>query len=85
MVCDAYLLVLQIYASSFGAGQWGGTALLFSVLHSLRRHSMHQGSKISQSLILIDDLSSVCWEKENERNSQGTFFPTNGHTLLAVL
>jgi hypothetical protein len=28
-----------------------------------------------QSLILIDALSSACWEKKKERNGWGTFFP----------
>jgi hypothetical protein len=40
---------------------------------------------MSQSLILIDVLSSVVGrEKEKKREKLGFFFPSAGHTLLAV-
>jgi hypothetical protein len=40
-----------------------------------------------QSLILIDSLSSACWEKKKERNFWGPFFLglEAGHALLAML
>jgi hypothetical protein len=56
---------------------------LFSAWHGVRRLYMGQGSRMLQSLILIDALFSACWEKK-ERNSEGAFFPKAGHTLLAV-
>jgi hypothetical protein len=39
MVCDAHLFILQIHASSFRASQQGEMALLFLVLHGIRRLS----------------------------------------------
>jgi hypothetical protein len=67
MVCDAHLFILQIHASSFGASKWGEMAPLFSVQCGKGRLSMGYVSRISQTLILIDALSSAYWKKEKER------------------
>jgi hypothetical protein len=56
MVHDGHLFVLQFYASNFGAGWQGEMACFFQweAFHGL-------GTRMSQSLILIDALSSACW------------------------
>jgi hypothetical protein len=48
MVCDAYLFILKIHASRFGAGGQEEMAPLFSVCHITGRLSMGQGSRISE-------------------------------------
>jgi hypothetical protein len=44
---------------------------------------------MSQSLILIDGLSSSCWDKKRKRKrkgemARGAFIPRAGHPLLVV-
>jgi hypothetical protein len=62
--------------------------LLFSVWCSIVRLSMVWGFRMSQSLILIDALSSACWEKKKikKREVAGAYFLglEARHTLLAV-
>jgi hypothetical protein len=75
MVHDVHLFILHIHANSFGAGWQGEMELLFSVWHCVGRLSTDYGSRILQSFILIDALSSACWKKKKrERNRQGAFF-----------
>jgi hypothetical protein len=61
MVCVVHLLILQVYPSSFGTGQWGRNGVL---LFSRETLPGQQGigklsNRMSQSLILIDALSSA--------------------------
>jgi hypothetical protein len=79
VVHDAHLFFLQIHASSFAAGWQGEVAPLLLVQHSVG--GLGYGSRMLQNLILIDALSSACWEKKRkkkdkkERNDWGTIFP----------
>jgi hypothetical protein len=68
MVHDAHLFILQIHSSSFGTGQWGesGTTIL-----SMKWHM--EGSRMLQSLILINALSSAFWEEKKQQRD--FFFP----------
>jgi hypothetical protein len=50
--------------------------------YSVEKLSMGLGSKMSQSSILIDALSSACWEKKEKQ--PGAFFPRVGQASLAV-
>jgi hypothetical protein len=61
-------------------------ALLFSAQCGIRRLFMasHLVSKMSQSLILIDALTSACWERKKKREMVSSFFPRARHALLAV-
>jgi hypothetical protein len=85
LVCNAHLFFLQFHASSFEASWQGEIGLLFSVLCKIGRLSMGWGYRMSQSLILIDALSSACWgkktqekkKKQRERNHQGAFIFQN--------
>jgi hypothetical protein len=74
VVHDASLFVLQIHASCFGAGQGVEMVPLFSVQCGVGRFSMSWGSRISQSLILIDTLSSVVGRKKESEMAR-VFFP----------
>jgi hypothetical protein len=49
--------------------------LLFSMQHSIGRLFTGEGSRMWQSLILIDALSSACWEEKKKKHSQGLFPP----------
>jgi hypothetical protein len=60
VVCDAYLFLLQFHTGGFVSSCQGEMALLFSVWHGLGRLSSDKRSRMSQSLILIDALSSTC-------------------------
>jgi hypothetical protein len=66
VVHDAHLFILQFHASNFGAGGQGEMGYFFSVCHGIGRLSMGLGSRMSQSLILFDALSSACWEKNKK-------------------
>jgi hypothetical protein len=48
----------------------GRNGTLFSVLCSIGRLSMGKGSRMLQSLILIDALSSACWENKKPKNRE---------------
>jgi hypothetical protein len=91
VVHDAHLFVLQIHASNFETSWWGEMVWLREAFHRLGI----QDSRMSQSLILIDALSSACWgkkrkgEKEKKKKQEkdgGHFsFPRAGHALLAMM
>jgi hypothetical protein len=49
-------------------------ASLFSIQCSVGRLSKGYGSRILQSLILIDALPSACWEKEKKETARVFFF-----------
>jgi hypothetical protein len=83
MVHDAHLFILQIHASCFGAGWQGEMVLFFSVRNGIGRFSMGQRSRMSQSSIMIDALSSACWEKEE--NSLQVFFFSPGWDIPCLL
>jgi hypothetical protein len=53
--------------------------------HNIGRLPLGKASRMLQSSILIDALSSACWEKKNKDKQTGGFFLRAGHTLLAVL
>jgi hypothetical protein len=48
----------------------GRNGPLFSVWHGLGKLSMGYGSRMLQSLILIDVLSSACWEKKKKKRKE---------------
>jgi hypothetical protein len=85
MVHYAHLFILQIHASSFGVGQQG-EKLLFLLQHSIRKLSMGSGSRMVQSLILIDAMSSADWRKTKKEKDKYPefFFPSAGEALLTV-
>jgi hypothetical protein len=56
--------------------------LLFSAQCGIKRFSTGEGSRMWQSLILVDELSSACWERK--RGGAGDFFPGAGHIFLDV-
>jgi hypothetical protein len=72
LVCNAHLFFLQFHASSFEASWQGEIGLLFSVLCKIGRLSMGWGYRMSQSLILIDALSSACWGKKTQEKKKKT-------------
>jgi hypothetical protein len=83
MVCDAHLFFynfMQATLEPAGREKW----CPFSMWHGVGRLSM------GPELILIDALSSACWEKEKKKRSrssqEGAFFPgpEARHALLAV-
>jgi hypothetical protein len=86
VVHDAHLFFLQIHASSFAAGWQGEVAPLLLVQHSVG--GLGYGSRMLQNLILIDALSSACWEKKRKkkktkkREMTGGLF-SQGQTCLA--
>jgi hypothetical protein len=68
-----------------------GVAVFIATWHKEAFYEL--GSRMLQSLILTEALSSACWEKkekkkkrERERSCQGLFFPVSEarHALLAV-
>jgi hypothetical protein len=72
---DAHLFTLQFHSSSFVAGWQGEMVPLFTMWHNIGRLSM---LGFMMSLILIDALSSTCWEKRRKKNKEkepGFFFP----------
>jgi hypothetical protein len=86
--------MLQIHCKQLATSRWEETVPLFSVWCSIGMLSMSKGSRMSQSLILIDALSSASWEKrererererERKRKTLWRLFPRARHTLLAVL
>jgi hypothetical protein len=66
VVPDAHLFILQFHISSFGtAGREKCAATFFNV--ALCREAFHRlGSRMLQSLILTDALSSACREKRRK-------------------
>jgi hypothetical protein len=66
VVHDAHLFVLQIHASNFETSWWGEMVWLREAFHRLGI----QDSRMSQSLILIDALSSACWEKRKRKKKR---------------
>jgi hypothetical protein len=68
VVRDGHLFLLQIHISSFETGWQGEMTQRKEAFHGL-------GSRMLQSSILIDALSSACWENNKERNGHRSFFP----------
>jgi hypothetical protein len=80
VVHNVHLFILYIHASSQPVGRNDATFL--SVVQC--REAFHGlGGPGCCSLILIDALSSACWEEEKEK-CPGGFFPRARHTLMIV-
>jgi hypothetical protein len=76
-VRDTQLFTPHFHASKFG------TSTLFSVQHSVGSLSMGQGCRLLQSLILIDALSSACWEEKKRKRETAVVLFAQGWTHLA--
>jgi hypothetical protein len=71
VVHNAHLFILQFHTSSFRTSWWGDmTLLFFSEWCVVGKISMGYRSRMSQSFILIDALSSACWEKEKKKEKK---------------
>jgi hypothetical protein len=70
MVHNDHLFILQFNASSFGSVWWKKCCHFFSVWCGIGRLSMGQGSRMFQSLILMDALSSAYWENKRKKKKK---------------